>query len=257
VILLLLFYSSFSFAKGSEVKNFQLIFTDNTAATGGPNDMAQTGDLEFSYTHPEKHYKISIKEEIFVNTFPGDNNVTRENPNNIRADILSLYFIQGEAFKYGLGVEVVGHLGGATVQNFLHKVSGNPHIPAQYYTRNKVTPTFNFQYYASVFNDNFDFYSTGKLALNAEYGLTTFDAMLRYTKYNVKEWPVDAALALGFDCTKYPNNIAFKGHPIVDYQVCTPQSKFSLQYKDFNFFWKIPLMNNQVQNSILGISYVF
>ena len=256
IILFLFLILSISLPAAEDIK-YQIIFTDNTAATGGPNDMGQTGDLEFIYSDPDDRYKFSAKGELFVNTRPHDSNVTRENPNNIRLDVLSVYFIQGDAFKYGLGFELLGNLGGDSIQNAIHYITNNPKILARYSGDRRSTPTLNFEYRATLFHDKVNFLSTGKIPFIAKNGITTFDAMFTYTRHDLYNWNMDAGFGLGFDCTKYPNMIAFKGSPIGEYQVCTPESKLSVQYHQFDFFWEIPLMNNTVQNSVLGISYKF
>jgi len=240
-----------------QIDSFKIIFTDNTAATGGPNDLGQTGDLEFIYTSPENNYKFSMKGEVFVNLYPGDNNVTRENPNNARIDLFSAYFVQGADFKYGFGVEILGNLGGGPIQNFIHKLTSNPHIPAKYFGHTHATPTMNYEYTASIFNDRIDFVSTGKIPFIYRYGIFKLDAMMTYTSSDLYETGIGGGMGLGFNCTRYPSMLAFKGYPLGDYQVCTPETKLSLKYKKFDFFWEIPLMNTNVQNSVLGISYSF
>ena len=257
LLLLLLFAGELAFASDDSHLNYKFIFTDNTAATGGPNDMGQTGDLEFIYNDPDGRYKFSAKGELFVNTRPNDNNVTRENPNNLRIDVLSVYFIQGDALKYGFGFELVGHLGGNTIQNTIHYITSNPEITAKYFGDNRSTPTFNYEYTATLFHDRVHFISTGKFPFMSSNGITKLDAMFTYTYQDLYDWNIDAGISLGYDCTKYPNMTVFKGLPTADYQTCTPETKLSIQYNHFDFFWEIPLMNNTVQNSVLGISYSF
>lgn len=258
-ILILLFVSAATLllANGESENRFQVIFTDNTAATGGPNDIGQTGDLELIYNDPDDHYKVSIKAELFVNGDPDKPTTERTDPNNIRTDLLSVYFIQGNSFKYGMGFEILGDLGGGPVQNLIHDMTHNPHIPAKYIGRRKATPTLNFEYRTTLIGSNLRFVSKGKLPFLPEYGVTEFDAMAFYDKKNLYTLNIDAGMGLGFDCRLYPNTIAFKGYPLNLYQVCTPETKFFLSYKDFHLFWEIPLMNMHVQNSILGISYAF
>ena len=242
---------------GTDTNNYKIIFTDNTAVTGGPNDMGQTGDFEFIYTHPEKKYTISAKYELFVNTAPGDNNVTRENKDNLRTDLFSVYFVQGDAFKYGLGFEILGDLGGDTIQNTIHDLTSNPHIPAQYIDEYRVTPTVNYTYSSTLFENKIDFVSTGKLPLIFQNGIAKVDAMFTYTMEDLYDLGLNLGIGLGVDCTRYPDIPAFQGSPINEYQLCTPETRLTLMYGNFDIFWEIPLMNNTVQNSVLGIGYRF
>ena len=46
ILILLFLAATLLLANGESKKQFQVIFTDNTAATGGPNDIGQTGDLD-------------------------------------------------------------------------------------------------------------------------------------------------------------------------------------------------------------------
>jgi len=235
---------------------YQIITSNNTTLTGGPNDLGPTGCLEFIYKHPDDHYQISIKGEIFVNGDPKEQTTTRTNPDNMRIDALSMYYIQGEKFKYGAGFDILGDLGGDTVQNTIHKIIGDPHIPAQYSGVDKFTPTLNFEYKTKI-NHHILFSSTGKLPLIIENGILKIDAMINYTSDDLYDWDLYTGIGIGVDCTRYPDLPAFKGYPIRDFQVCTPETKLSLEYKNFTFFGEIPLMNNNVQNSVLGLAYKF
>ena len=235
-----------------------IIFTDNSSVTGGPNDMGETGDLTLTYTDPENRYKLSAKGELYVNTMPGDTNVTRTNPNNLRIDVLSFSFIQGGAFKYGLGFELLGDFGGDHIQNSIHDLTHNPHIPAQYVSGTHSTLTVNFEYRTKLFNDAFDLLATGKIPLIMQNGIAELNAMMTYTShYTVYHQNIDAAIGLGLECTHYPDLPVFKGYPTADYQACTPQTRLSAHYEAFEVFWEIPLMNNDVENSVLGIRYRF
>ena len=244
-------------ANESNETPYQIIFSDNTEFTGGPNDIGPTGALEFIYTHPDNYYKISIKSEAFVNGDPIKETTTRTKPDNMRIDSLSMYYIRGETFKYGAGFEILGNMGGKDIQNTLHYITNNPDISAKYSGINKFTPTLNFDYKTKIFNHHMHYFSSGKIPIIFESGILKLDAMLHYTSDNINDWALHTGIGIGVDCTRYPDLPEFKGYPMRDFQVCTPETKLSLVYKNFTFYWEIPLMNNDVQNSFLGLGYQF
>lgn len=248
-----------SIAEDNHTKPYHIIFSDNSAILGtdGPNDLGQTGDLELIYTDPDDEYMFFIKAELFVNGDPKDLTTTRTNPDNLRTDVLSMYYVQGGKFKVGFGFMIIGDIGGDHVQNVIHQISNNPHIPAYYTNTNKFTPTLNFEYHTFI-HDHVDFYSRLKWPIIVRNGIVEFDSRFEYSRYDtIYDLDVDTSISIGLDCSIYPDIPEFNGYPIRDFQVCIPESKFSFEYESFDVFWRIPLANLKVQNSILGIGYKF
>ena len=259
IFFLLLLLGENSIAKDDNTKPYHIIFSDNSAILGtdGPNDLGQTGDLEVIYTDPNDKYMFFIKAELFVNGDPKDITTTRINPDNLRTDVLSMYYVQGGKFKVGFGFMIIGNMGGDHIQNIIHQISSNPHIPAYYTDTNKFTPTLNFEYHSFI-NDNVDFYSRLKWPIIVKNGIVEFDSRFEYSRHdNIYDLDVGTSISIGLDCSIYPDIPEFNGYPIRDFQVCVPESKFSLEYENFDIFWRIPLANLKVQNSVLGIGYKF
>ncbi len=53
--------------------------------------------------------------------------------------------------------------------------------------------------------------------------------------FNINDWALHTGIGIGVDCTRYPDLPEFKGYPMRDFQVCTPETKLSLVYKNFHF----------------------
>ena len=236
---------------------YQIIFSDNVTNTGGPNDLGPTGNLIFSYTDPSNTYKINFDWEIYVNGSPDDGIVNRTDPANTRIDALRISYIQGEVLKYGAGIEILGNLGGELIQNKLHKLVGDAYIPATYSNYTKATPTINLEYTNDFLSKNVHIYSSIRLPLISKYGILDFQLAASHTFKNLNQTDISTTIGVNMDCKKYPDLPEFKGYPIRDFQVCTPETKLLLAYKNFTFFWEIPLMNTNVQNSFLGLGYQF
>ncbi len=244
-------------ADNNITNNFQIIFSDNVTLTGGPNDLGPTGDLKFIYTNPSDTSKIKIDWEIYVNGAPGEKTTVRTDPKNLRIDTLKVSYIQGNAFKYGIGLELLGNIGGEKIQNELHNLAGDSHIPAKYSGDTKMTPTINLEYTSVFFEKNIDIYSYLNLPVILKNGIVEFQILLSHTFKNIFDLNIDTSIGLNLDCKKYPDLPAFKGYPLRDFNVCTPETLLSLGYENFTFFIETPLMNNDIQNSIMGFSYKF
>lgn len=239
-------------------ERFQIILADNITLTGGPNDLGPTGEIRGSYTDPLNHYKVNIGWELYVNGDPKDHIVSRTNPDNLRIDALRLSYIQGdEHFKYGAGIEILGDLGGKSFQNSIHDLVGDSNIPANYLSGYRVTPTLNAEYLAAYWDQYIDIYASLKLPIITQKGIIDIQVMASHTKKDIYHSGINAGIGLNIDCKKYPNIPEFSGYPLRDFKVCTPEGVVNISYKGFQFFWEIPIINNNIQNSIMGLSYKF
>jgi len=236
--------------------NFLIIFSDNVTMTGGSNDLGPTGNLKIIYTDPSDSYKINFDWEIYVNGATEDE-VSRRNPDNYRIDALRIFYIQGDHFKYGGGLELLGNLGGKTIQNNIHDIAGDAYIPATYQGGLKITPTINLEYTNNIFNNYIDIYSSLRFPIIIDHGIIDFQASASHTFTNIYQTNIDSSLGLNLDCKKYPDLAAFSGYPLGDFNICTPETILTIRYNNFSFFWEAPLINNNIQNSYLGISYRF
>lgn len=236
---------------------YNIIHTNNGTTTGGPNDLGPTGDLQFIYTEPEENYIINLKWELFLNSNPNDQTTVRTNPDNIRTDALHISYIQGENLKLGGGFQILGDLGGATVQNFIHDIVGDVEIPENYPSGYKFTPTVNFQYENLFFEDNIQLFIKGEVPIIFKDGIMEFYTLVNYTSKDIYQTEINGDIGLAMDCKIYPDLPEFSGYPIKDFQTCTPELKLLIEYKNISFFWELPLMNRDVQNSVFGLGYKF
>ncbi len=241
-----------------EKERFLIVFSDNVTLTGGPNDMGPTGELRFAYTDPDDRYRIDLDWELYVNSDPMKPISDRGDPDNIRTDALRLSFLQGDArFKYGIGIEILGDLGGKTFQNNIHDLAGDRYIPADYLSGYKVTPTLNAAYRDTYRDGWIDLYAELRFPLVVKHGIIDLRITASHTEKDLFGLGMDAGLGVNLDCSRYPDSPEFSGYPLRDFKVCTPQSIVTLGYGSFSFFWEIPLINSDVQNSVMGIRYGF
>jgi len=238
-------------------KQYQIIFSDNVTLTGGPNDLGPTGNLKFIYTNPFDESKISFDWEIYVNGPPEEKVVGRTNPGNYRIDALRMFYMKGETFMYGAGIEILGNLGGKSVQNNIHELVGDSYIPATYTDGTHVTPTLNLEYTHIFWEGNIDLFASLRLPFIIKNGILDFQLHASHTFTNIYQTGIATTIGINMDCKKYPDLISFSGYPLRDFNICTPESILAVSYNDFTFFWEIPLSNNDVQNSIMGFSYHF
>jgi len=257
--LLYLLSVSPSFSTETETdKRFQIFLSDNITLTGGPNDLGPTGEIRASYTDPDMHYKINIGWELYVNGDPKDHTTSRTNPDNLRIDALRVSYIQGDIhFKYGAGIEILGDLGGKSFQNNIHDLVGDSYIPADYLSGYRVTPTLNAEYQSTFWDQYIDIYTALKFPILTHKGIIDLQMMASHTEKDIYHSGINAGIGLNIDCKKYPDIPEFSGYPIRDFKVCTPESILTLGYGGFQFFWEIPLVNGNIQNSIMGLSYRF
>ena len=257
ITLTYLFSISSSFGIDTQ-DSFQILLSDNVTLTGGPNDLGPTGEVKFIYANLVKNYTLNVDWELYVNGDPKDKTTSRTNPDNLRIDALRFYYMQGNSyFKYGAGIEILGNLGGKSFQNNIHDLVGDSYIPANYLSGYSFTPTFNAKYRTTYWNQFIDMYTTLKLPIILDKGIFDFQIMVSHTEKDVYHSGINTGIGLNLDCKRYPDFIEFSGYPIRDFKVCTPESIITVEYRGFQFFWEIPLINNNIQNSIMGISYKF
>lgn len=238
-------------------KEYQIITSNNGTLTGGPNDLGPTGDLEFIYINKKDEYKYIIHWELYINGDPNDFTTTRTNPNNNRIDRLYLTYLKGKNIKYGLGVELLGNLGGSRVQNFIHRVARDSYIPAQYSSSLRATPTINLEYNETLSEYNVDIQHSFKFPLIVNNGIIELSTNFFYDYYNLDDYSIDSQIGFGVECNIYPNIVAFSGYPLRDFMTCTPATTLNLTYEDIIIYLKVPLLNSNVQNSIIAVGYRF
>ena len=232
--------------------NYNIRFSDNVTQTGGPNDLGPTGKLSFKYNDPKKNYKLKSSWEIYVNNNPQLKTIAgRTNPNNLRIDALRIAYLQkGEHFNYGTGIEILGKLGGKSIQNNIHKLVGDSYIPANYFhSTYNITPTLDLEYSNRLFfNGLVKIYTSLKLPLITQNGIIEFKTEASHTFNNLYSTNIHMTIGLNLDCKKYPNIPAFSGYPQRDFKVCTPNNILSIGYNHFDFFWEIPLINRKANS---------
>lgn len=250
-------YAFFIYPVANADTNYEILHTNNGTTTGGPNDLGPTGDLQFFYTDPEENYKINVKWESFINGDPKDETVTRVNPDNLRIDALHISYIQGENFKYGGGFQILGDLGGGAVQNAIHDMVGDVEISENYPSDYTFTPTINFEYKNSFFDENIQLFIKGDVPILYQHGIVEFYAIANYVSKDIYQTGISGELGLAVDCKIYPDMPEFDGYPIRDFQTCTPELKSLIEYKNIYLFWELPLMNRDIENSVFGLGYKF
>jgi len=236
---------------------FHIIVTNNATMTGGPNDMGPTGDFEMIYENPNKEYKINVKWEIFLNGDPNEKIATRTDLNNTRIDALDISYVEGEKLKYGAGIEILGNLCGAEVQNFIHRLVADAHIPAKYNAGYRVSPTFTIEYNNIFFDGKVNFHYRLKMPIVIQNGIFEFYTISTYVNNDIYETGIDLGVGMAVDCIVYPDIPEFSGYPIRYFKTCTPETKLTIAYGDMYLFWELPLINRDIQNSIFGLGYRF
>ncbi|MEA1953234.1 MAG: hypothetical protein U9O24_02445 [Campylobacterota bacterium] len=236
---------------------YEILHTNNLTSDSGPNDLGPTGDLQFIYTNLSKNYNINIKWELFVNGDPKDTTTISTNPNNIRIDALHLSYIQGEKLKYGGGIQILGNLGGATVQNLIHNIAKESKIPENYPSGYTITPTINFEYKNFFFEENVQLFIKGDVPIIFKNGIIELYTIVNLISNDIYDTGINSELGLAIDCKIYPDMPEFSGYPIRDFKTCTPKIKSLIEYKNIYLFLDLPLINRDIQNSVLGLGYKF
>lgn len=249
---------STTFAVSETQKNvWTIIHQNDWTSFWWQNDMWQsTGLLKVRYK--KENYKIEAKWRWYVNWDPDDKLTTRTNPNNKRIDAFYISYIEWEKLKYWAWIEVLWNLWFADVQNWIHKVVWDSYIPAEYNPWYRITPTFNFEYNDKLFDDYLDLNIEWKLPLIPDNWIIEFSTMVSKTASDILDTWVNLWLWAWIDCKRYPNIPAFWGYPVKDYKTCTPETKLTIWYKEnINIFMKVPLINNNIQNTQFWIEYNF
>ncbi len=239
-----------------------IIHTNNWTTTWWPNDLWPTWDLEISYENYLKQYKINAYWSIYVNWSTNNPKTKRTDPDNLRTDSFHVEYLQWwnnfwlDGLKYWPGIEVIWNLWWADVQNWIHSAVWDSYIPAKYLSWYTVTPTFNFEYEKEIFN-YLELNAKWKIPLILDNWIVEFSAMVSKSTWDILETWIYWELWLGVDCKIYPDRPEFSWFPLGDFRTCTPEVKTTIWYWDTSVFVKIPLTNNNVQNSIFWIEYKF
>lgn len=239
-----------------DIWGFEVIHSNNSNLTGGPNDLGPTGDVEFIMNKIDEDYKVILRAEAFVNGEPNLPTAHRSNTTNYRIDMLSIALLVGKELKYGIGFQDFGNYGGVHIQNFIHKTLNDIDIPAKYSGYDFFSPTLNFEYNYK-FNNWVEANIEGYLAMVPNRGISHYSYNVRFLEESLFDTDIEGSISIGSNCTVYPEMIEFEGYPINKFEPCFQESIISLGYRGVKVFWEIPLENQDIQNSILGISYKF